>query len=215
MHSTRGCEARSRQLPVLSFRLTVGRSDSHPTYFIMKPLLLLIPALVITGIAACSTPRAPAPTPTAASTAAMTPRHEWILVDLPPGATQLDYGAEVYRLVCQDCHGNHGQGLTGEWRATWAPQDQNCWQSKCHGQNHPPDGFFMPIAPAIAGAGTLSQFGTAAQLQSFIQIEMPWYNPGSLTSKDSWAAAAWILHMNQIDPGKDLNAVTAANIRLR
>ncbi len=84
---------------------------------------------------ACTTGElARAPSPTAivlSSTATPTPTlpvapTQWIKVDLPANATQLQFGAEVYRPVCQDCHGDKGQGLTGEWRATWAPADQNC-----------------------------------------------------------------------------------------
>src|SRR5512146_1226620 len=100
-------------------------------------LRLLAPALLALALWSCSSlaaPPTPSPMPTAPPAATRTPvsTHQWILVDLPPEATQVQYGAEVYRLVCQDCHGNRGQGLTGEWRATWAPRDQNCWQAKCH-----------------------------------------------------------------------------------
>ena len=48
------------------------------------------------------------PTPTLAETqpeATMPPNQDsWILVDLPPDATQLQHGAEIYRLVCSACH---------------------------------------------------------------------------------------------------------------
>ena len=45
-----------------------------------------------------------------------------VLPELPSIGTQADVGAEIYRLVCQDCHGNQGQGLTDEWRAEWSPR---------------------------------------------------------------------------------------------
>jgi len=147
----------------------------------------------------------PTPTP---------PTREWVLVNLPADATQLEYGAEVYRLVCSACHGDHGQGLTGAWRATWAPSDQNCWQSKCHGPSHPPDGFVLPVAPAISGSGALSAFATAQDLHDFVQVSMPWQNPNSLTEKDSWSATAYVLKLNGIYPGPQLGAATAVGIRL-
>lgn len=147
-------------------------------------------------------------------TARMPPQKSWILIDLPPGATQLQFGAEVYRLVCEACHGNLGQGLTDSWRATWAPQDQNCWQSKCHGPNHPPDGFSMPMAPAVVGSAALSSFVTARDLQDFVQRRMPWQDPGSLAGKDSWAATAYILKMNHVDPGADLSSESADHITI-
>ena len=150
----------------------------------------------------------------ATPTAAQMPQHEWILVDLPANATQLEYGAEVYRLVCQDCHGDRGQGLTAEWRATWAPQDRNCWQSKCHAANHPQDGFTLPAVPPVVGPAVMARFATAQDLHDLIQAEMPWYRPGNLTDKDSWSVTAHILQMNQINFHGDLNAVTAAQIHL-
>lgn len=55
--------------------------------------------------------------------------------------TQLECGAYHYAQVCMACHGDKGQGLTEEWRAAWGEKEQNCWQSKCHAGNHPPEGF--------------------------------------------------------------------------
>ena len=137
----------------------------------------------------------------------------WIIVDLPDDATQLEYGAEVYRLVCKACHGDKGQGLTDDWRAQWAPEDQNCWQSKCHASNHPPDGFYMPQAPAVLGQ-PIRGFGTALNLYTYIRNYMPWHNRGSLTEKDSWSVTAYLLKMNGIDPGAQLYEETAAQIDL-
>jgi cytochrome c5 len=193
----------------------------------LPPTLLLhftIFSFVAAALAACSSPTQPLPatatlpplTPTPKRMPAPIPTvHDWLIVNVPANATQAQYGAEVYRLVCQDCHGDRGQGLTPEWRATWAPQDQNCWQSRCHAANHPPEGFVLPIAPAIAGKAALSRFSTAADLHSFIQAEMPWYNPGSLIAQDAWAVTAHVLLMNGIDPGSTLDAQTAAQISLR
>lgn len=137
----------------------------------------------------------------------------WIIIDLPATATQLEYGAEVYRLVCKACHGDKGQGLTDDWRAQWSPEDQNCWQSKCHAANHPPEGFYMPIAPAVVGL-PVQIFDTALDLFNYIHNFMPWHNRGSMTEKDSWSVTAYILKMNNIEPGVELNPMTADQIRL-
>jgi cytochrome c5 len=137
----------------------------------------------------------------------------WILVDLPADATQLEYGTEVYRLVCKACHGDKGQGLTDDWRAQWNPRDQNCWQSKCHALNHPPDGFYMPQVPAVVGP-PLAIFPTALDLYNYIHDFMPWHDRGSMTTKDSWTVTAYILKINGVDPGTDLNPETAARISL-
>lgn len=144
----------------------------------------------------------------------MSDEDSWIIVDLPADASQLEYGAEVYRLVCKACHGDKGQGLTDDWRAQWAPEDQNCWQSKCHAANHPPDGFYMPIAPAVVGP-PLQMFATAQDLYNYIHTTMPWHNRGSMTEKDSWSVTAYILKINDVDPGPTLSQETASQIRLR
>jgi cytochrome c5 len=152
-----------------------------------------------------------APTPTLP---AMTPTEDsWIIVDLPADATQLEYGTEVYRLVCKACHGDKGQGLTDDWRAQWEPEDQNCWQSKCHGLNHPPDGFYMPQVPAVVGE-PIRAFGTAQNLYTYNHYAMPWHDRASMTEKESWSVTAYILKINGIDPGPELNAETAAQIDL-
>ncbi len=182
-----------------------------------KILILALVALMAL-LSACGRAIGTAPaeqrTATQVPTPRMPPKQSWIVIDLPPGASQLAYGAEVYRLVCSACHGDRGQGLTAEWRATWAPADQNCWQSKCHASNHPPDGFVMPIAPAVVGAAAMARFTTAQDLYDFVQRNMPWQDPGSLAIKDSWAVSAHIFKMNGIDPGPQLGAETAGRINV-
>ncbi len=142
-------------------------------------------------------------------------KESWITVDLPPDATQLEYGAEIYRLVCSACHAYDGTGLTDEWRATWDPDSQNCWQSKCHGENHPQDGFFLPDSPAIVGPVIPALFANAYELYEYIYIYQPWYNPNSLTEEEAWAVTAYVLALNRFDPGLLLDAETAPKLRLR
>ena len=108
-----------------------------------------------------------------------------VLPKLPSNATQADIGAEIYRLVCQDCHGDRGQGLTDEWRAQWAPEDQNCWTSKCHASNYPPEGFALPrFVPAIMGSESLARFETTLDLLDYIKSNMPWHDPGNLVDAE-------------------------------
>ncbi|MBN1450376.1 MAG: hypothetical protein JW963_05115 [Anaerolineales bacterium] len=181
------------------------------------PILAVLAIVATLGISSWISPgtivllQEEPPTPTLV---AMTPTEDsWIIVDLPEDATQLEYGTEVYRLVCKACHGDKGQGLTDDWRAQWAPKDQNCWQSKCHAMNHPPDGFYMPQVPAVLGQ-PIRNFGTALNLYTYNHYLMPWHDRGSMTEKESWSVTAYILKINGIDPGPDLNAETAANIDL-
>ena len=131
-----------------------------------------------------------------------TPETSWlILPTLPESATPADVGAEIYRLVCRDCHGDKGQGLTDEWRATWNPDHQNCWQSKCHAANHPVNGFDLPrFVPALIGPSTLARFREPAELHEYMLVNMPWYDPGSLTNQEYWQLTAFLIRENGGDP---------------
>jgi mono/diheme cytochrome c family protein len=139
-----------------------------------------------------------------------------VLPELPSTVTQADVGAEIYRLVCQDCHGDRGQGLTDEWRAEWAPEDQNCWQSKCHASNHPPEGFILPHQiPALIGESTLQAHETALSLYSYIKSRMPWHDPGSLQKEEYWQVTAFLVRERGLASGvRPLSEAEAANLPL-
>lgn len=137
-------------------------------------------------------------------TPAMPAPRRLIRPTLPPAASQADAGAQVYTLVCSACHGDLGQGLTDEWRATWHPRDQNCWQAKCHGANRPPDGFDLPrYIPPVVGPAVAGRFRTAGDLFAFIRQTMPWQEPASLQEDEYWDATAFVLKLNDVDPGPD------------
>ena len=129
--------------------------------------------------------------------------------------TQLDQGALVYWGICMACHGDRGEGLTPEWRAVFG-EDQNCWASRCHTANHPPDGFIIPrdnLAHPVAGAGSLTNYATAQNLYDYIVVTMPWWKPGSLTPDKAWAVTAYILKLNgSLPQGVVLNATDASAI---
>lgn len=141
----------------------------------------------------------------------------WLeLPALPITATQADRGAQIFQYVCQDCHGDEGQGLTDEWRAEWAPEDQNCWQSKCHASNHPVEGFVLPrYVPAIIGPDRLARFETARDLYDFIRDNMPWHAPGSLQDLEYMQLTAFLVRENEIAPmDSPLDAQRAADLDL-
>ncbi len=148
----------------------------------------------------------PLPSPTPPPVA----EESWlILPSMPADATEADIGAEIYVLVCRDCHGDRGQGLTDEFRATWAPKDQNCWQSKCHAPNHPPDGFDLPrYIPAIIGPHIQTRFESATGLETYISTNMPWHNPGSLTRAEYRQLTAFILRESAAQPSFERDAST-------
>ncbi len=131
----------------------------------------------------------------------------------PP--SQADNGAQVYWGMCMDCHGDRGQGLIEAWRETFPPDYQNCWQSGCHGEDYPENSFLIlgSGAPALAGAGKLTRFSNAFELNTFIQENMPLFPPGSLSSKDAWSLTAFILRMNDREPdGLTLDSTNSAAI---
>lgn len=134
---------------------------------------------------------------------------------MPPNPGLVDVGAETYFQICLACHGDWGQGLTDEWRATWG-EDQNCWQSKCHAANHPPWGFELPHAvPAVLGVGSMVRLRTASELHESIATTMPWWNPGSLTEEQAWGVTAYLLQKRgELADGIPLDRGTAPVIRL-
>jgi quinol-cytochrome oxidoreductase complex cytochrome b subunit/mono/diheme cytochrome c family protein len=134
------------------------------------------------------------------------------IVSDPP--TQLDEGALLFWGVCMACHGNVGQGLTDEWREVAFGEDKDCWTSKCHASNHPPQGFEFPhVVPALVGGGKLGRFGTAQQLYDYVYAMMPWWNQGSLTAEQAWQLTAYLLKMNSTLPaGIPLSGKVASSI---
>ncbi|MCX6026533.1 MAG: c-type cytochrome [Chloroflexi bacterium] len=182
-------------------------------------MAVAIPAFVMLGLAFGPGPTLSSTPPPAASPTPfqiqMKPRR-LIIPDLGPNATQADYGERAYLLVCSACHGDRGQGLTNEWRAQWVPADQNCWQSKCHAPNHPPDGFVLPrYAPPLLGPNTLLRFTTALELHDYIHQAMPWQDPGNLAEDEFWQITAYLVRERGLDPTRvPLNATRAATLRL-
>jgi len=130
---------------------------------------------------------------------------------------QRDFGAGVYIRRCSTCHGDKGQGLTLEWRQTWPETHQNCSTPKCHGRQHPPDGFEIKdnYAPALIGPGTLTRFPTAQALFAYISTAMPMHAPGSLTQDEYWALTAFLLAAHGVPADNvPLDATTASQITL-
>ncbi len=122
---------------------------------------------------------------------------------VPSQPSQADQGSLIYWGVCMACHGDRGQGLTNEWRGAAFGPDANCWKSRCHGKDHPPEGFEIPkdkFIPALTAPGSLARFLTAQDMHDFILANMPWWNPGSLTSDKAWQVTAYILKVKGVLP---------------
>ena len=118
---------------------------------------------------------------------------------IPAAPTQADRGAQVYWLSCLPCHGDKGQGLTDEFRATYPEEEQNCWQSGCHGKNPYESGFTIPKKiPAVISDTALAKFSNGTQLHAYIHAAMPFWKPGSLSEEDAWKVTAFILRENKL-----------------
>ncbi len=143
----------------------------------------------------------------------------WIAPDilepyLPENPLLADKGAAKYWAVCMACHGDRGQGLTDEWRERGFGEDMNCWQSKCHGASHPPEGFaLVRVVPPAIGPTTLRRFTTAAELHDYLLAKMPWWKPGSLTSEEAWQLTAFLLREDGLYPrNQEFNIKEAGSI---
>lgn len=135
---------------------------------------------------------------------------------LPAVPSQADHGAQVYWLSCMPCHGDVGQGLTDEFRATYPPEEEYCWESGCHGPNPYESGFTLPKKiPAVIGETALAKFTDAAQLHAYIRAAMPFWKPGSLTEEESWRVTSFLLRQNGLwEASTELNASNAAGVKI-
>ena len=132
---------------------------------------------------------------------------------LPAAAGQADLGAQVYWLWCLPCHGDRGQGLTDEFRKTYPPEEEYCWEGGCHGERPYEDGFKLPPkVPPVVGPSALRKFPTAANLQGYIAAAMPYWRPGSLTEEENWQVTSFLLRENGIWMGADLGDLNAGSI---
>jgi hypothetical protein len=131
-----------------------------------------------------------------------------------PSPTQADEGAQLFWLHCQPCHGDQGQGLTDEWRAQYPPEDQNCWESGCHGPRPYELGFILPTqVPAVIGPGTLSRFQTLEGLYQYVSVAMPYFFPGDLTEAEYLAIVAHLARANGLGDGATLTRANIADQR--
>ena len=149
-------------------------------------------------------------------TATLSPFERLAKPTLPASPGQADYGAQSYWLLCLPCHGDKGQGLTAEFRQTYPPEEQYCWERGCHGERPYENGFRLPMnVPAVIGPNaTLTKFSTAAYLQAYLLAAMPYWDPGSLSEEEAWNITAFLLRENGLPVDGEVNATNAPNISL-
>lgn len=119
---------------------------------------------------------------------------------LPVVPSQADLGAQLYWLHCMACHGDRGQGLTDEFRTLYPPEDQNCWESGCHGARPYEEGWTLPDkVPPVNDPGLLEKYGSAEGLFSFVRSAMPWQARGSLGDESYARIVAFLLREQGAD----------------
>jgi cytochrome c len=136
-----------------------------------------------------------------------------------PSPNQADEGAQLYWLYCQPCHGDRGQGLTDEWRSQFPEEEQNCWQSGCHGthgKDKPEFGFVLPTTvPPLTTKDSLPNYDTMGQFYYYIRAAMPLELPGRLTTEEYLAITAHIAREHSIWDGETLTEESVLNVWLR
>jgi hypothetical protein len=172
----------------------------------------LLISLLYFGLVAAQTQEPPGPLP---------PPMDSMLDRLAPPPTvdpptQADQGHQLFYQICMVCHGDQGQGLTDEWRGVLDPEDQDCWQSRCHATNHPVGGFVFPkYVPPVKGPIIHSRFSTGLDLYQYIKTRMPWQAPGSRSDDEYWQLTAYLLRLSGVELGySNLSPEVAASIRL-
>jgi hypothetical protein len=123
---------------------------------------------------------------------------------LPEHPTELELGRNLYWHWCMPCHGDVGQGLTGEWISVWEPDHQNCWARGCHAGNEGDLGFPVPtVVPAIVRPDRLAAFASVQSLSDYLRATHPPQRPGCLEDAEYQAIALYVFSQNErslLDP---------------
>lgn len=173
---------------------------------------LLLAALFSQGGTAFSATQQITPTPT------LSAMQRLAEPTLPVSPGQADYGSQVYWLWCLPCHGDRGQGLTDEFRQTYPPEEQYCWEGGCHGDRPYESGFRLPgLVPAVIGdKADLRKFVNAAGLKAYIKSAMPYWKPGALSDDEAWNVTAFLIRENRLWQGNFiLDDATAQQVILQ
>lgn len=123
---------------------------------------------------------------------------------LPENPTEFELGQNLYWHWCMTCHGDHGQGLTDEFRGIWEPEHQNCWARGCHAGRPGDEGFPIPtVVPAVVNDSHLAQFASVQGLTEYLQTTHPPQSPGVLKTGEYHAIALYVFSMNARAPGDE------------
>jgi hypothetical protein len=116
---------------------------------------------------------------------------------LPSNPTELELGRYLYWRHCMPCHGDHGQGLTDEFRGLWVPDHQNCWARGCHSGKYASDSFPVPTyIPAVVEDDGLAHFESQQSLVAYLKATHPPQDPGFLEGEEYRQIALFVFWMN-------------------
>lgn len=116
---------------------------------------------------------------------------------VPDSPTDYELGRNWYWHHCMPCHGDKGQGLTDEFRATWVPDHQNCWARGCHAGRIEDQGFPIPtVVPAVVSSAKLEQFSSLQALYEYLKATHPPQYPGHLQDEQYRTIAVYLFAMN-------------------
>lgn len=155
---------------------------------------LLFFALIFSGLKQAVTQSSMKPDPNLAAD----------IVAVTVGYSQQVYqGAKTYDLVCSNCHGNTGLGIS-EGRQDFLPEHQQC--ESCHKPFNAArqvdvniserNSFNIGTPPALKGKH-MEKFSTAAGLYAYISTAMPRHAPGTLSSQEYLNITAYLMALNQ------------------
>ncbi len=106
----------------------------------------------------------------------------------PHPADQVEWGAQLYKTECAECHGKNGEGHDGP---ALVGKDA------------------LPLDPPAKAKHRKGQFHTAQDVYDFVKKTMPPDNPGELTDEQYQAILAFDLKANGVDlAGKKVDATT-------
>ena len=113
---------------------------------------------------------------------------------LPVGHGTVEQGRYIYKVLCANCHGDHGQGV-------------DAYPALVGGQ-----GTLKSNNPVLTVG---SYWPYATTVWDYTHRAMPYQRPGTLSADETYALTAFILYMNGIvDEKAELNEKTLPQIKM-
>ena len=119
---------------------------------------------------------------------------------LPPGSGTPAQGATVFAAKCASCHGDKGQGGTGQTSEILVGRDP----------------WYQLGNPARKGPSTIGNYWPyATTVFDYVRRAMPFTAPESLTNDEVYQVVAWLLNQNKIiGDGDVMNAQTLPKVQM-